>query len=226
MINPCVVIATHDRLQITTVNIKQLISQGVKVVLVVTDINERKHYDNYDVHIVMAPNNPLGAKWQAGVDFASTLDPSHIVITGSDDLLSVGFFHHFCRDSAFTGFNHWYIWNQNKLHLLKYLPQQPLGGGRVYSKHALEMLKYKLFDVTKNKLLDDRAWIATTKSEWNIVAYPEILAIKGNWPVMNKVDLNHRNVKLIATYEGEEALKIMKTKFDYEPKRLLPNIPS
>lgn len=217
MINPCVVIATHDRLQITTVNIKQLIGQGVKVVLVVTDINERKHYDNYDVHIVMAPNNPLGAKWQAGVDYARSLEPSHIVITGSDDLLSVGLFEKYCCDQALTGFHQWYVWHDNKLHLLRYLQPQPLGGGRIYTRQALEMFRYKLFDITKNKWLDDHTWIGSIRKEWKIYNIPEILAVKGNWPVMNKVDLNHRNVKLLATYEGDEALSIMKTKFNYEP---------
>lgn len=216
MINSCVVIATHQRTQITTVNIKQLINQGVKVVLVCSDTIEKSYYENFDIHVVFAPNNPLGAKWQAGVDYARQYDPSHIVITGSDDLLSVGFFEKYCIGTDFIGFKAWYIWNENKLHLLEYNCYQPLGGGRVFTKFALDKLKWKLFDNKKNKLLDDYAFHKSDYSFYNYY-HPEILAIKGNWEVMNKVDLKHRNVKLLATYEGQEALKIMKEKFNYIP---------
>lgn len=217
MISPCVIIATHDRLQITTVNIKQLISQGVKVVLVCSDTIERAYYENFDIHVAFCDNKPLGYKWQFGVDYAREFDPSHIVITGSDDLLSVGFFEKYCGDHGLTGFHQWYIWHDNKLHLLRYLQPQPLGGGRIYTRQALEMFRYKLFDITKNKWLDDHTWIGSIRKEWKIYNIPEILAVKGNWPVMNKVDLNHRNVKLLATYDGDEAREIMLTKFNYEP---------
>ncbi len=214
--NPCVVIATHDRLQITTVNIKLLVAQAVEIVIVVSDEKEADYYYMFPVHVVYHKNNPLGAKWQAGIDYARTLDPSHIVITGSDDLLSIGFFERWCGQLDFTGFDHWYIWNDNKLYLLQYRAKQPLGGGRIYSRALLEKMNYKLFDITKNKLLDDYGWNNIGKVGC-IAMNPEILAIKGNWPVMNKVDLNHRNVKLRATYEGDEARKIMKERFNYEP---------
>ncbi len=215
MINPCVVIATHDRIEITTINIKQLIAQGVTVVLVVSEFREVKYYDQFFLHVVIAPNSPLGSKWQAGVDYARTLDPSHIVITGSDDLLSMGFFEKYCDICDMIGFNSWFIWNENKLYFTQYMAKQPLGGGRIYSKWALNKVDYKLFDVTKNKLLDDRGW-ERKFGLWEIISSPEILAVKGNWPVMNKVDLNHRNVKLLATYQGDEARDIMLTKFNYK----------
>ncbi len=222
MISPCVVIATHQRLQITTVNIKQLISQGVKVVLVCSDTMEKQYYENFDIHVVLAPNNPLGAKWQAGVDYARQYDPSHIVITGSDDLLSNNFFEKYCTlDDEFICFYQWYIWYNSKLYQLRYLPLLPLGGGRIYNRALLGKMNYRLFDTSKSRLLDDFAW--NKMKEINEVkmfavrSIPEILAIKGAWPCMNPVDIKHRNVKLLATYEGNEALLIMKEKFNYEP---------
>ena len=216
MINPCVIIATHERLSITTTNIKLLLDQGVKIVLVVSDTREKEYYENFDIHVVLHANHPLGAKWQFGVDKARQFDPSHIVITGSDDLLSKYFFERYCNEWDLVGFKSWYIWNKEKLHLLDYITKQPLGGGRVYSKFSLEYLDYKLFDITKNKWLDDYAWEKVSFA-WRMQHNPEILAVKGNWPCMNPVDLKHRNVKLIATYQGEEALKIMKEKFNYIP---------
>jgi hypothetical protein len=202
-------------MQITTINIKQLIFQGVKVVLVCSDTAEKRYYENFDIHVVMAPNNPLGQKWQAGVDYARQFDPSHIVITGSDDLLSIGFFEKYCHEQV-IGFWAWYIWSIDKLFHLQYFPNQPLGGGRVYPKKILDSLNWRLFDTTKNKCLDDYAY-KMLGGEYVKNVRPEILAIKGNWPMMNPVDLKHKNVKLLATFEGNEALKIMKEKFSYEP---------
>ncbi len=216
MNNPCVIIATHDRLKITTVNIKQLISQGVAVILVVTDSNESDYYNQFDVHLVQHSNNPLGAKWQAGIDYAVKLNYTHYVITGSDDLLSLGFFDRYCTDIPFTGFKRWYIWHKDKLHLLNYKPLQPLGGGRVYTRWAIERLNYQVWNTSKDRFLDDYAF-NTSNWAWDIHREPEILAVKGDWPVMNKVDLSHRNVNLMATWDGAQALKIMKERFNYEP---------
>lgn len=42
--------------------------------------------------IVEAPNHPLAAKWQAGLDCASGFKPQHVMILGSDNLLSDGMF--------------------------------------------------------------------------------------------------------------------------------------
>ncbi len=219
MINPCVVIATDQRMPITTVNIKLLMAQGVKVVLVVSDTREKSYYENFDIHVVFHSNNPLGAKWQAGVDYARQFDPSHIVITGSDDLLSTGFFKKYCNEFV-IGFWAWYVWNNNKLFHLQYLPLQPLGGGRVYPASVLNTIDWKIFDIKKEKCLDDHAW-KVLHGQYLKTVKPEILAVKGNWAVMNPVDLKHKNIKLLATYEGQEALEIMKEKFNYDPKGIL-----
>ena len=213
--NPCVIIATDQRLSITTTNIKLLMAQGVKVVLVVSDTNEKQYFDQFPIHVILHPNHPLGAKWQAGVDYERQFDPSHIVITGSDDLLSKNFFEKNCNHYPCVGFNQWFVWSNGKLYLLEYKPEQPLGGGRIYFRDKLKELDYQLFDKSKNKLLDDFAWYKS--NSWVVYKEPEILAIKGNWPVMNPVDLKHKNVKLIATYENDEALKIMKERFNYAP---------
>jgi hypothetical protein len=196
-------------------------AHGVKVVLVVSDTMEKNYYENFDIHVIIHPNNPLGAKWQAGVDYARQLDPSHVVITGSDDLLSIGFFEKYCTNEAMSfGMKSWFVWCNNKLHHLDYKIEQPLGGGRVYSRWHLKDMDYKLFDVNQTKWLDDYGW-KHWRGLYCPILSPEILAVKGNWPMMNPVDLKHRNVKLIATFEGDEALKIMKDKHNYDAKGIL-----
>jgi hypothetical protein len=205
--SPVVVIATHQRLAVTTANIKSLFPYTV--VLVVTDINEAEIYRDMDnVLVVIASNNPLGAKWQAGVDFAKQIPHSHIVITGSDDILAKGYIEEgVATGSHFVGLRQWYVYQDKKLYHLEYLAANglPLGGGRIYSKKILERYGYRLFDTGANKLLDDRGWILARRHNPLVLNGPRILAVKGDWPVMNPLDLQHRNVRHLATYTREEA---------------------
>jgi hypothetical protein len=222
MENKIVVIATHRRFYITRANLETL--KDYKVVLVVSDTLEANNYKDTGADIVMAPNFPLGAKWQAGIDHASKMDPSHIIIAGSDDILAKGFINRACRSGyEFTGLRQWYILSERILYHLQYLAagNMPLGGGRVYSKSLLEKVGYKIFDTKRFKLLDDLGWGHALSSKYQLLQSPEILAIKGNWPVMNRLDLNHPNVKLLATYAGEAVNRITKEKFNYDCNRLL-----
>lgn len=217
--SPVIVIATHgqERMKITGANIKSLFPYTV--VLVITDINEREYYEGFEnVIIVMAANNPLGLKWDAGVQAARNLPHSHIVITGSDDILSKTHIKYATIiDKDFMGLRSWYILHENKLHLLLYVAKGnlPLGGGRVYSKSFLEKIDYKIFDTGKEKLLDDLGWEKAKQGDYYLSLTPELLAVKGNWSVMNKVDLNHKNVKLLHTYENDEMNKILIEQFGY-----------
>jgi glycosyltransferase involved in cell wall biosynthesis len=237
MANSFVIIPTHNRINITTININLLLSQAFEVVIVVSTRSELLYYSEMPVHVVMAPNNPLGAKFQAGVDYAKNFDPDCMITLGSDDLLSNSF-KSFCELPSivevrcgflksdglisFTGFNQWYIRSNRTLYHLEYLAEQPLGGGRIFPKVLLKILDYKLFDTTKNRLLDDHAWNKIKdKYGQRIINEPHILAVKGDWPVMNELNLKHQNVKLLNIYEGDEALKIMKERFNYDPKGIL-----
>lgn len=218
--NPLIVIATHgiERAAITLDNIKACYPYGV--VLVISDILERGFYDDREnVHVVMAPNEPLGQKWQTGIDEARQMPHSHLVITGSDDILAKGYVEYamsFRLD--FVGLRAWYILHEDKLYLIEYKAPGniPLGGGRVYSKKFLESIDYQLFDTGKSKLLDNHAWNKASKSRHKLIYQPKILAVKGPWVCMNPVNLSHPNVKLIKTYEGDEMKSIIEKNFDYE----------
>lgn len=221
-----VILPTHERLPITTVNIRLLLAQGFEVVVVVSSPEELLYYSTPNVYVIMAPNSPLGRKFQAGVDFARHLNPDAIVILGSDDLLHKDFYTiftctGFCNDQPVKqviGFKEWYVWSGAHLYHFEYLASQTLGGGRIYPRAILEALDWKLFDPTRNRLLDDYAYDKIKNNYGQrVIDEPYILAIKGGWAVMNPLDLKHKNVKVLASYEGEEARKIMKTNFNYEP---------
>lgn len=222
--NPVVLIATHQRIPITSANIRTLQEQTMLpvIVLVCTDPLEAEYYrDIYGIHVVQASNDPLGAKWQAGVEFARQLHPSHLVITGSDDLLCVRFFERFCTPGvAFTGLQQWYVYSPatSTLYLFNYMSRQCLGGGRVYSSKLLDAYDWQLFATDADKHLDDQGWEITNPMNRRIVADEGcILAVKGDWPVINSlnVTLQHRNAKLLHQWKGEDALEILDKRFNY-----------
>jgi hypothetical protein len=224
---PVVLIATHQRLAITSANIRTLQAQSLRpvIVIVCTDPLEAEHYRDYEgVHVVEVANEPLGAKWQAGVDFARQLNPPHLIITGSDDILCANFVERFTTHAdgvKFTGLQKWYVWSPatNTLYLFDYLARQCLGGGRVYTEALLDAYDWQLFATGKGKLLDDQGWDITNPGTRRVITEEGcILAVKGNWPVMNSlaVTLEHKNAKLVRQWKGGEALEILETKFNYK----------
>lgn len=219
MVNPVVLIATHKRLPITTENLRSLERQTVapKVVLVVSDDQELNYYRDAFPSVVCfkVDNEPLGAKWQAGVCAVDDADP--LIITGSDDILGNTFVENACKfmseGAHFIGLQRFWQHYKRKAYLCDYNPMQPIGGGRVYSKKMLEHLEYKLFDIGADRHLDDFVWnrIRTSglKVKWCRDVEKdglEIHAVKGSWPMMNRFNARHVNIKLIRVDNSERIL--------------------
>lgn len=235
----CVLIATHERIEITTATLCCLRQQTVspKVVLVVSKQDEFDYYTNKfpEIYVVVHPNQPLGAKWQAGVDFARTLDISALVIQGSDDILCKSFIKGVENTMDLVGFHglkEWWIYDPKakELYLFEYaLNDFPLGGGRYYTKELLDCIDWKIFDTTRKSCLDDLGWYAAkSNSEWVIgdechKTDLQILAVKGDWPVMNPLEQTkkHKNAKLIRKIIGTQAETILKQIYNYDPERVL-----
>lgn len=220
--NPIVVIATHERLDITKRNIENNIAQGASVVLVVSKKEEVNYYGSQfhpdKVNIVLHSNKPLGAKWQAGVNKAVQLGANPLIIAGSDDLLGNGFVKRACELVAegnhFIGLQKFWQHKNGRAYLCDYLPQQPIGGGRVYSLEMLKRINQQVFDTTKDRKLDDLGWNNVRKSGLKVkwvrnteTEGLEVHAIKGNWPVMNPFTTNHKNLALLRSDDSERALR-------------------
>lgn len=211
--NPVVLICTHERIGITNFNIESLLRQSVKpkiVLIVSTHFEETYYHAKYpEVYVYNRPNSPLGLKWHAGVQLCKDLCADPLIILGSDDILGEGFIEQACRlQKDFIGLYFWYIHHKGKAYLCEYLARQPLGGGRCYSYGLLEKLEWNLFNTGLNHHLDDHP-LRRIRS-FGIQCFTDhklmIHAVKGNWPVINRVDLNHRNLKLISTHDGSEVL--------------------
>ncbi len=212
--NPIVLIATDSRVYITQRNIESLKAQSVvpTVSVVVSQTLEDVYFQYYADRVAMHPNKPLGKKWQFGVETLCR-DASPLIITGSDDILAPTFIERACQlvnqGFDFIGLQQFWQHHNGKAYLCNYTAKQPIGGGRVYSARAIELLGFKLFE-PKDKHLDDYAWhrIQSTKLKVKIVKDIEaeglgIHAIKGDWPMMNKFTIQHKNITLVRSKDSE-----------------------
>ncbi len=194
--NPIVLIAMYGRKPLIQINLELLHKQNCKVV-VITSSDSDYHFvrdlDFDNVRICTAPNQPLGKKWQIGVDFCRAANADPLIILGSDDFLSSAFISKACElKEDFTFFTEWFIHDliSKKDYKLRYKKVFPLGSGRVFSKSFLDRNNWKIFDDTRSRLLDDFAF-DNIKFADKIKINPEgmrLLAVKGRWETMNELD--------------------------------------
>lgn len=219
--NPIVVIASDKRIEITSKNIQSLLAQYIvpNIILVVSETSEFDYYKDkfLTINILQYPNNPLGSKWQCGVNLACTYNANPLIITGSDDILGEGFIERACKliidGNHFVGLQRWWIHSKGTAYLCDYLPHQPLGGGRIYSLQMLEHLGGKIFDTSMDKHLDDLGWLKVRTSglkvKWVRNVENEgllIHAIKGDWKVMNHFNPTHKNIKILRSEPSKRIL--------------------
>lgn len=214
---PIVLICTDKRKEITTANIESLLFQRphIHIVLVVSDRKEHEYYHNMalpNMTLALHPNKPLGAKFQRGVDIAKRMFPKFLVILGSDDILGKDFIKNADRmissGTHFIGLKQWFIYHHETLFLYQYRPELPLGA-RVYSYEMLENMGGKLFDVGRDRLLDDFGFHGAKKSglKMNIMTNVMgtgmyVISVKGDWPMLNPYSKmkDHPNCELLRTY--------------------------
>lgn len=221
--NPVVLICTHDRVEITATNIHALLLQSVipKIVLVCSHRNERDYFlrEFPELSIVaLRGNNPLGKKFQAGVDLAMGLNPNPLIITGSDDILGTDFIKTACNYITsgvhFIGLKQWFIYHKSKLYLFDYVPDIPLGT-RAYSLKMLLTIKGQIFDSGRDRLLDDEGYHKAKKTKLKMMIVKDairdglkVVSVKGEWPMMNSFEaiMKSKNCKLIRTYADTKGI--------------------
>jgi hypothetical protein len=193
-----VVICTHARVDITTRNIKSLQLQTPKptIVVVCSSQPELEHYKELGVTVALEPNRPLGRKWQVGVNIAHKLNCDALIILGSDDILRNDFFRVTLSKIAlgyeFIGSTEWYMQDVKgkEFYHCKYIHVNkdfPIGSGKVYAKSILEKCRWKIFDTTADRKLDDQGvrMVQNVGAKSYLFREPLVLAVKGGWNEMN-----------------------------------------
>jgi hypothetical protein len=212
MYKPTVVIATHQRVELTNSLIKRLLAdnENIQIVLVVSELNEFHTFRSSiepRLHVLKFTNYPLGAKWQHGVNHARKLGANPLIILGSDDKMNKDFIPNALKyleeGYHFIGLKRYWVEHQNNKYLVDYKPVMPIGGGRVYSAKFLDLIQWKLFEA-KDRQLDDFGWKQVVKTGARAImvrdiqkAKLEITAIKGDWKMMNPFDPNHKNLSIV-----------------------------
>lgn len=204
---PVVVIATHGRKEITTLNIKTLKDQSIipQIVVVCSDQDEFRYYKELGVTVLLEPNRPLGRKWQIGVNIAYNMGANPLIIVGSDDLLSKGYIKRALEKLKegfhFVGCTAWYSYDVKSMTTYQSIYTNlnkdfPIGSGKVYSRLILDACRAKIFDVNAEKKLDDLGHKNSVKFNQFLIRTPEILAVKGRWTTLNPVDkyIGARNI--------------------------------
>lgn len=208
MFNPVVVIATHQRKEITTKNIKLLKEQTdvPKVIIVCSLQEELEYYKQFQVTVILSENKPLGKKWQSGVNVANKLGANPLIILGSDDILSSGFIkmvlNKLKQGFEFVGCTAWFSLDvkANKIYSSRYINRNedyPIGSGKVYTKSLLDRIGWKVFDQKADRKLDDQGQRLISGCKYYLYKEPHILAVKGGWNELNPIQsyLNAPNIK-------------------------------
>jgi len=125
-----------------------------------------------DWQYVVAPNEPLSKKWQAGLARARELEPDFVCIVGSDDLFTADYFERmpdYCPKNGAVGFgNFWFLNLPAKM--LGFFPgyerkekgrrgvfrpdSLTVGAGRMFGSELLDKLDWVLWPEPVNDHLD------------------------------------------------------------------------
>ena len=156
-------IAFLGRHEILKYNIEMLNKQtiDIKIVLVVSNKKDIQFANDNGIYWVYAPNNPLGRKWQIGLEECRKFNPKAILINGSDDILSLNWakycFNFIKNGYDLVGKNSWYltdITNNNIYHFGYVKPNIIIGAGRMISRDILDEINWNLFPVFQHRGLD------------------------------------------------------------------------
>lgn len=172
---------------------------------------------NPNVFGVIAENHPVGRKWQTSVQAAYQMcDFELLGITGSDDILASSLLKNVLvrhRENvknsgdgyllpALYATLEWLIFAKGAKQ--QYTPQMvkctyklgtaimPIGGGRFYSRAFIEKVNGILFDVKRDKLLDDKGFELINAMGMGVEYYEvtegSVFNVKGDWIQMNEFD--------------------------------------
>ena len=230
MFNPIVVIATHERVEITTININLLKQQSVvpKIVIVCSLQEELEYYKTLGVTVILENNTPLGHKWQMGVNAAINMKANPLIILGSDDLLYSDYVKLVLTKMKegydFFGCTSWYSYDlkRHDMYFSMYVGKNenfPIGSGKAYSGEMLARFRGKVFNQEASRKLDDQGYTMVVKNQGKIYIHrePEILAIKGGWMELNPIEAYMRVPTIHTIRTDTEMLK--RFNYDYTPNK-------
>lgn len=195
-------IAMWGRQELVQINIDCLKKQTKvpKIVLVVSNDDDKEFAIRNNVHWVYTDNQPLGKKWQIGLEECKKFNPNAVLINGSDDILSLNYvkncYKYIKNGYDVVGKNNWYILDLLKVkpYKLQYTNKNLLiGAGRMISRSFLDEINWTLFPLTKSSGLDSYCNQIFEKNNASLFEMgtnnlDKIISLKGKQDMLNPLE--------------------------------------
>lgn len=210
----CALIPTWERVLVTIEVIKQLERQTIpidKIVVVGSVEKDRDIMLFTKIDYLERPNQPLGAKIQAGVEYCRQFEPDALLMCGSDDWLSANWVEvlfPYLNDYDLVGADRIYAvsmgHHQLKIGRTSYEGtdriEEPMGPGRLISQRILNKINWKLYPIDIDKLLDKNSMMNIVEAGGKIFVEREdrvkVLSPKGGWQTINSWGAYIRNHRI------------------------------
>jgi glycosyltransferase involved in cell wall biosynthesis len=173
-------IPVHGRHRLLIKTLSRLKRQTLPLheVVVIGSTNEdRKLAESVGCGYIYHENQPLGKKWQHGIDHLMTFNPDAVLILGSSDWISDYWCEHMADEMGqgfdMVGKKEIFFLDVGKgddkrlMYWKGYFPKkdphrfnEPIGAGRLISRRILDELNWQIFDVRARSSMD---WISYRK---------------------------------------------------------------
>src|SRR5690554_2747550 len=148
-----VLTACWKRPEITRICFEGIKRLGLQATAAISEESYIPMCEEYGINWVMVPNNPLGAKWNAGLKEALKHEWDYLLILGSDDLISNDLIDKYLSHDGWDmiGVKDFYIYKDGKVKYFNYRTNRTVGAGRMIKRTAI---KGELWEPWRNKGLD------------------------------------------------------------------------
>lgn len=215
-------ICVYERHLMTQINIDLIMQQKlpVQLLLVVSNRKDEKFAQTNkkkykDVDYIMSPNQPLGLKFQNGIEACRKYDPDAVIVNGSDDLLTLNWvetaYHWIKEGYHVVGKDSLWIYNvpTNEVYKSTYIQDVSphtkgyrfFGAGRMISKWLLDVLNWKVYPRKIRSGLDYYSTLGFLNVTDRFKNIPDddvnILSIKSKWDCITTMEVLLKSNKLI-----------------------------
>lgn len=173
----CAIIPVKGREPLLYFTVRRLVNDGITVICVGHTVSEKLVCEMAGAEFIQVRGNmTLGAKWQMALSRARGYDAEYVLYMGSSDWVS----HNWCEVMMKDVDNGYAMTGTKGIYFLDIQPQnvksmifwggytpvrarEPIGTGRLFGRKALNLIGWKLFDVTKNSSMDHSQIVALSK---------------------------------------------------------------
>lgn len=202
-----VAIASHEREAPLCAVLRAMPADWHAVLVLTTGEDPAPYLKRPNTHVYHHANSPLGAKWQHAVNMARTHAPDLLIIDGSDDALigDTAKLVATMQDCDMLGFMGFEAYDGRYHYWLRYRPhvKMPIGGGRVYTRALLDRMRWRLFDVHREKWLDEYGYANAMRHGARVKLVDrapglQVVALKGDWKQKNPMEkyLRGKNIEV------------------------------